>query len=282
MARVGVGSDYVQLAVHTLALVPLPGAEDLSELGYRAWVERALPRSAFEPIVRDAALVRSVHAGRPEARCIQWLPELFDSIEQLSAEASFDAAALTDAARPDLLSRLQRSEPALLELVRGAMLLAAPAYRSAWPSAECERGIEAAAVALTEAEAVLPALAASRVELVWALGRRGRAYPDRLLVGVPGDWRGTTADEVAVIAMHELLVRGGRGGWAQTEWRALRELTRCMAVAPSSLRQAHEQWLAALSLTSLCAEAVAGGLVSEELAARILNEPASRVALFGG
>src|SRR5262249_8669865 len=50
---------------------------------------------------------------------------------------------------------------------------------------------------------VVPGLDQSRVELVWALGVHGRAFPERILIGAPTAWSGCSAERQAVLAAHE-------------------------------------------------------------------------------
>ena len=99
MARVGVGSDYVQLAVHTLALVPLPGAEDL----YALWRE-------YED------------ASTPEGRLVKALDKLDMALQATIYEAqSLDLSEFVDSA----LARLD--DPLLRTLAGGEPPPDAPA-----------------------------------------------------------------------------------------------------------------------------------------------------------
>src|SRR5690606_10176385 len=139
---------------------------------YHAWAREALPADAWAPIERDAQLIAAQHDRRAPrlhgAAPRQCLPALFECIAQRRASAAQGLEDGTGAPAPAALRSLLAADPVVIELVRAAMLLAAPAYARSWPEEACAEGLAAVRPVIEEARSIEPAL--PRVELVWALG----------------------------------------------------------------------------------------------------------------
>lgn len=280
-----VASDYTQLAFHALAHLPIPGPGRLDDPRYLEWCAREVPREARAAIEDDAAVVAELFV-REGADALHAMPELFSDITQARASATRALTELTgeDVADASVLRTLRNSAAA--ELLRGAMLLMAPAFARFHRDVlarRCEDGRARMEPLLDRARSLHAPLRDARVELAWALGSRGRAFPRRVIVGVAGDFTERDAATPVVLAMHESSVRANDRGpgserYVRAEWAALVEVARVMEVAPSELRDAHAAWLASLDLSSLCESAAALGLVDAGLARRIVRDRQARAA----
>lgn len=271
---VEVASDFTQLALHALAHVPIAGPGNLYDAGYVGWAKGNLPPEAIEPITRDTALI-SAHADG----ALQWAPELFGDIAQLCASATIDELRPSDVHRPDALRGWRSSSPAP-ELLRAAMGLAAVAFRDAWPQGRCGEALHHHRETFERAARLHPALEQARVALAWPLGARGRAFPSRLIVGVPDDWTGLAPETPAVLALHEASVRGREGTYTVVEWGALCEVAACVSGADAALRDAHRAWLARLALDDLVASALERRLCDDATAIALLDAPEDRAERF--
>ena len=269
-----VASDVTQLALHALALVPIAGPGNLHDPAYTRWAEEHLPTEAIDPITRDAPLI-SAHADA----ALQWVPELFRDIAQLQASAAIDELRPSDVHRQDALWAWRSASPAG-ELLRAAMGLAALAFRDAWPRDRCAEAADRHRGIFERAARLHPALGRARVELAWPLGARGRAFPSRVIVGVPEDWTGLAPETPAVLALHEAAVRERAGGYTVVEWGALCEVASRVADADEALRDAHRAWLATLSLEALVAGALERGLCDDATAIALLDAPEDRAERF--
>ena len=295
-AALTLASDYTQLAFHGLAHLWIAGPARLCHEDYAEWSREHLAEPARVPIERDAAILTGLYEHASGSAILQSIPELHASIAQLRAGAGRDLDELSavDVDAPALLALLQRTELPVVELFRAVIALAAPAYEGAWQGwlrAKCAEGLEAVGAPLEEARQLSPELAVARVELVWALGPRGRAFPERIVVGVPGDWCGTSPELPAILALHEASVRArsrelhdvdDTDRYVRAEWAALRELARAIRHASPALRTAHGRWLASLDLKALCAAAAFRDLCTLEEAEAIATRPGERVKLLGG
>lgn len=288
-----VASDFTQLALHSLAHLPLPGPERLLDPAYLAWSSASLPEDARGPIERDAELLARQCGGTSRGMLLQAAPELFEDIAQLRASARLDLVELSaaDVAAPALLASYRSSAIDTVELWRAAVALAAPAFAAAWHEdllPRCTDALEAVRGPLEDARRLHPALSDARVEFAWPLGPRGRAFARRIVVGVPGDWGGLAPEVPAVVALHEAAVRAhgrrlegdSQDRYVRAEWAALVDVCERIGRAPRPLRDAHAEWLGALALEPLCREAAERGLVSEEAAAHVADRPLERAALL--
>lgn len=202
--RQDAADGFTQLALHVLAHVPRDGPGDLLDRRHVEWSARVLPPRAQALLTADAATLAALWRSDPALDILDALPDLHTSLDAFRRTAARALADLrpADVAGPPLLRALQRLGPAG-ELMHATLGLLAPAFARVhaelgpallrgrdelrpWLAALCEH---------------VPDLAAARVELVWALGPRGRALPARLLVGCPGHL--TDAATPAIVAAHE-------------------------------------------------------------------------------
>jgi hypothetical protein len=192
------------------AMAPLVRAASLHDARYVAWARRALPSEAVEPVARDAPLLAALLARASDGHLLQALLGLHGDA---GAARAAGATELDDVALPAAswaaaaLRALARSGAEdLVELARCDLALVVPAYASRWAS-ELAPALESwrapIASALAEASRDVPSLAGARVAIAHPLGRRGRALPDRIVVGAPTAWSGGDAATSAALAVHE-------------------------------------------------------------------------------
>ncbi|MEZ4381288.1 MAG: hypothetical protein R3A79_08055 [Nannocystaceae bacterium] len=289
---VTVADGYTQLALHVLAHVPQGGPGELYDARYVAWSTQAL---GDHGLAADGAVIGARWRGDPGLAALHGLPELFGSLAALRRCAARPLASLRadEVASPALLAALQGQDEVTVELVFAALGLAAPGFTAELRATilpAMEEAREAVADAVDALLPAFPALAEARVELAWALGRRGRALPRRLLVGVgvgvgvgaPAAWSDGDAATSAVLAAHEHAVRAcAARSYAIAEWRALVEVAGRITRCPADLRDAHARWLADLDLSGVLAGALAAGLTTPaEIAA--LTAPGDRAAILAG
>lgn len=278
-----VADGFTQLVFHVLAHVVRPGPENLYDDGYVAWARERFSAEATALLAEDAEVLGALaHAEYLEV--LDAWPQLHGSLAAFRRTAGRALAEVRadEVQEARLLKSLQGTGPAG-EVMHAAMGLLAGEFAGVHARWIAPWGREAAAAVLPWTTALgeaAPGLASARVELVWALGRRGRALPGRVLVGC-GDWR---ADPVtpAIAAMHEYAVwSSGQVDYVRTELDALSRGARWVAAAPARLREAHARWLAGLELrplvaraqrTGLIGAAVAGMLAAPEDRARVLRK----------
>jgi hypothetical protein len=223
-------------------------------------------------------------------------------VDAFLRSASRDLEVLTerdvdDAALLDALRRFARAPDAggeLVEILRADLALVARDYarrhvERVAPLARAAAG--AVEPFLAEARALVPSLAAARVELALALGSRGRALGGWILVGTPAPWNELDPAVPAVVAMHEaavedaaeLLTRAAAGAeerYVRSELAALARVARAMPRATGALRDAHATWVEALAVAPLLEAAMSFGLVDHAVARGIGEAPAERVRLL--
>ncbi|HWB81457.1 MAG TPA: hypothetical protein VG755_41130, partial [Nannocystaceae bacterium] len=130
-----------------------------------------------------------------------------------------------------------------------------------------------------DAGAIAEPLLELEVEVAWALGPRGRGYPEHIVVGAPAAWHHAEAETTLVVALHEHHVRDRAvGDWAAREWSALRSLANAMIDAPDWLQAAHADWLAVLDLGELVAQNA--GRIDATLARALVDAPMRRYELL--
>lgn len=271
-----IADEFTQLVFHVLAHVPLreagcDGPGDVHDRRYVAWV-REHAADEVEILSADAALLARSWASDPRYDRLHLLAELHRGWAGFWACAGRSLAELdaSEVARPGLLASVRELDGA--ELIHATMGLIGPGFRVLLERQGPE--LRASAVAIRAwidlLAGLVPGLGEARIELVWALGVHGRALSDRILVGAPVAWSGTTPARQAVLAAHEHCVaRLGVDDYGLDEWRALTELAASLVTGPESLRAAHRDWLGSLELGPLLAEAVARGLLGAEQAAGI-------------
>lgn len=268
---------FAELVFHGLAFVDLRGdPANLGDARYVAWARTVCLPEAVDPLVRDAPTIAALYANEgARARALQALPTLHRGIAEFRATASRPVGAVhsehvADAA---VLKALRRSDPALVELTRGALLLAAPTYARAYTATiapTLRASVERVRAGFEAAAEVFAPLGSVRVFLSSALGAHGRVFGDDVYVGAPLAWCGDDPAWCVVQALHESAVRAqGEGDYTRVEWGALAALARALhtsTAVPAWLREAHERWLGAHSFEALALDAARVGLADEATA----------------
>ena len=279
-------SPYRELCFHVLAHVPMAGAGSLFDRSYLAWVDEAEPPDQRAMAIADGRIIAQALAGDRARDTVHLLPELHDEFDGFMATRRRALADLkpTDVARPDVLTALQRADSPAFELLHAMLGLAADAHAHRWDEA-IGPALDVAALDLAElcrdAGAIAEPLIELEVEVAWALGPRGRGYPEHIVVGAPAAWHHAEAETTLVVALHEHHVRDRAvGDWAAREWSALRSLAVAMIDAPDWLQAAHADWLAALDLTELVAQNVAAQRIDAALARALVDAPMRRYELL--
>lgn len=279
--RPEVADEFTQLVVHMLAHVPRAGPGDLFDRRHVAWSATVLSAAAHGRLVADGELLGAMWRADPRLGALEGLLLLHRSMEAFRATAGRALAEVEPAevAEPAVLRALQRLGPPG-ELMHAALGLLVDEFLTVcarWISPWGDEAAGAVAPWLAALAEVVPGFGAARVELVRALGRRGRALPGRVLIGCVDNDAATSA----IVAMHEYAVcTSGQVDYVGMEWDALVRGARWSAAAPVVLREAHARWVAGLELTGLVDGAVRSGLASPELGARVVQEPARRAELL--
>lgn len=266
--------ELTDLVLHALAHLEVPGPESLFDREYVRWARRRLPPEATRHIAEDATLLAVLHATSPGARLVHALPMLHRDVDQLVRSARYPLETLDgeDVIDLDLLDALRAVERKYVEILRTDVALCARDYRAARDEVVLPltlAGAERIAPHLEQAAALDAELAERGVEIALALGARGRAFGDRVVVGVPAPWNDLDPAVPAVVALHErAVIRASmafRGldldeRYVRSEHAALCDLARRMSDAPEPLAAAHARWLAGLNLAPLLAAAGPLGL----------------------
>jgi hypothetical protein len=281
-AQPAVTNAFAELAFAALAHLPPPSARagsaaaaaSMADPRWLAWAGAgALPAPVREELGRDAATVAVLlaDAGAEAVLSVHALPALHHDLESFETAGRDELASLEPGRVADagVLRLLQGVPAAPLELLRCAMLLAAPAWRTAWPAVRDELDAASAACesSFAAAGALSPRLAAQEVELAHALGFRGRAVAGRIWVGAPLPWNDHGPDDAAMWALHEVAVVAAAAAGAQagddsalqpqdaaSRWRSDEAVAiRAVAelVAGTAVASAHARWLGRLSLHAL-------------------------------
>lgn len=278
---------FAELCLHVLAHLPLGDAGASFAPDYLAWAVAvgATDEQALDDGARIAACVRP--SSRPLLH--RW-PGLHTSLAGFDATRTRAIAELADDDVDDrgLLRALQAADDPALELVHAMLALAAPAWsriHATMIAAPLEAACRDAQPLLARACGRVPSLHDVRVELSWTLGPRGRAYPDRIVVGAPAAWHDGDAATSIALAVHEHAVRDladreiGAGDWADVEWWALRHVAARLD-GDDELATAHARWLARLDLAGLVAILRQRGAIDAAQAERLLEVPDARAALL--
>lgn len=274
----GRADDFTELALDVLAHVPRPGPCDLYDPRHVARAAALYAPATHARLRADARVI----AGLPDLDVLDVLPLLHRSLAAYAPTAARPLAevAAHEVADPAALRALQGA--AAGELVHVTLALLAGEFAAIHADHVAPWGRAAVAAIdpwLAALAARVPALATTRIDVAWALGPRGRALPDRLLIGcVDPDLDPISP---AIVALHEHAVcTSGQVQWAPAEWSALVRVARSCAAAPAPLRAAHARWLAGLDLRGLLAAAVAAGLVDPDRAHALQTDPDARADLL--
>jgi hypothetical protein len=272
---------FAELCFHVLASVPLDGPGSSYAPDYLAW---ARAQGLFDADARDDGEHIARLASTAGRELLHAWPRLHHDLAAFGHARRFALAELatTDVDDPATLAAIQRAADPALELLHARLGLALPHW-TLIHARVIAPALDAACLRLrplfAEACARVPSFVDQRIELSWVLGPRGRAHPERSIVGAPAAWHEGDDAQSVVIALHEHAVRDlGHGDWTTVEWFALRRVSSWLA--NGRLASAHRAWLASLDLTALVDEALARGWIDPTIATRLLAEPAARPALL--
>jgi hypothetical protein len=275
--RVTVADGFAQLVGHVFAHIPLDQPGNLHDRRYVAWSREAMTTDARAMLEHDAALIASHWRSDRRLDVLHSMFDLHGDLDEFRRTAARPLAELEahEVRSPKLLALLRRDAIApVAELLHSTFALlvddfAAPQLEHA--RAEVEPFVR-------RLDAIIPGFEHARVELVWALGVHGRAFPERILVGAPVAWCGCSPARQAVLAAHEHLVRSSHAvDYLGSEWDALVRLARELQRASDpKLRDAHAQWLAELDLAALLEGVVDRDGLTHDRARALLEDPPGR------
>lgn len=279
--HVAAADGFTQLALHVLAHVPRPGPGDLFDPQHR---DRAAPhfRAATNTLLAsDAATLSALWRADPSLDAFDALPDLHASLPAFRRTAPRALAELTaaDVTCPEVLFALQRLGPPA-ELLHATMSLLADEFAHIHAdliAPELASARDSIAASLAPLTPTIPGLAATTIELAWALGPRGRSLPTRILIGSPRPDLDPRLP--AVVAVHEYAVSAsGQVDYVRAEWSALVRGARWLRSSP--LRDIHASWLAGLDLSALLEGARALGLVTLENSTALQHDREARAELL--
>lgn len=258
-----------EVALHALALVPAPEPGSLHDPRYLAWCRASLDERAWRPVADDAPVLTSLITQAGSSWwALQHLPFAHRDVDALVAAARVPVSDLAPGDPPHAdavvaLQSLARGHEALVEIVRADVALVARPYASAFDATVAPRVAEGVALAepsLRAALALAPSLARCDLRLSFALGARGRARGDTLLLGAPAAWNDLPPEHPAVLALHEravtLAMREGMGGDARARWAVSEGVALCATealVRESPLAAAWRRWRAEVDVRGVAA-----------------------------
>jgi hypothetical protein len=281
--RVPVADGFAQLVGHVFAHIALEQPGNLHDHRYVAWSREAMSTDASATLEHDASLIASRWRSDRRLDVLHGMFELHADLDEFRRTAARPLAELEthEVRSPRLLALLRRDAIApVAELLHTtfALLVDEFAILLASVSPQLEHARARIDPFVRRLDAVLPGFEHARVELVWALGVHGRAFPERILVGAPATWCGASPARQAVLAAHEHAVRSSRAvDYLGSEWDALVRLAReLQRAADPELRDAHAQWIAELDLAALLEGVVASGGLTHDRARALLDDPRGR------
>ena len=248
---IGLAGGFTDLVLHLWAHVRAPGPGNSFDPRYVAWARGCFSATEQARVEQDAAIIGarwhdSLHAWTMLHRD---LDELAATVKEALADVR--APQVADAA---VLRALQAIDDPVIELAHAALGLLLGPWRSVY-SSEVEPAMRRVQPevesALSLAVAIAPGLVDRSVALSWPLGPRGRAMPDRIVVGAPADWNGQAPIVSAVLALHEHAVLEASSDHFGAEWEALVVTAKRTRDGPAELRRAYDQWLASLDLDAI-------------------------------
>jgi hypothetical protein len=281
--RVTVADGFAQLVGHVFAHIPLEQPGNLHDRRYVAWSREAMTSDARAMLEHDAALIASHWRSDRRLDVLNGVLELHGDLDEFRRTAARPIAELEahDVRSPRLLALLQQDVIApVAELLHAtfALLVDELAALLASLTPQLEHARARIDPFVRRLDAIIPGFEHARVELVWALGVHGRAFPERILVGAPVAWCGCSPARQAVLAAHEYLVRSSHAAdYLGSEWDALVRLARELQRASDpELRDAHAQWLAELDLATLLEGIVGQDGLTHDRARALLEDPPGR------
>lgn len=261
--------------MHLWAHVAHTGPGCAHDPRYVAWTAAHLNADA-EAIAADASVI-----GPRFDAALHLYSELFADWAAFERASVVSLSEVAPAAGTDtaVLDALRGS--AVAQLVHASVASWGRDFVTAWDAVarpELQRGRAAVDVALAMATAVMPTLRLETIDLSFALGSHGRAFPTRIVVGAPTCWNEQPAMRTAVVALHEHAVRTvSEADYVTAEWSALAHVAAMMVRrGPTAFREAHRRWLSALDLGPLSAAAVQRGWIAAADATALLEWPAER------
>lgn len=278
-ARVVVADGFAQLVAHVFAHVALdqqPG--NLHDGRYVAWARERSTADARGLLEHDASLLGEHWRGDRRLDVLHGSFELQRDLSAFRRTATRTLAELDvhDVHSPKLLALLRDCEIApVAELLHTTLALLVDEFESLLGglAPQLASACEQIEPLVDRLSAIVPGFEHARVELVWALGVHGRAFPERILIGAPAAWSGCSAGRQAVLAAHEHCVRASDAkDYLGSEWDALVRLAGALQHGNDpELREAHARWLAELDLDALLEGVVARGWLTPD-DARSLGE----------
>ncbi len=240
MGLIAPANGFAQLACHVLVHISLPPPGNAYDAAYCAWAARAI---GDDTLRGDATLLARVAAREADATRIWWLPLLLPSFEALRAVRARPLAEVDGDARA--IGALRGMTTSLAEHAYALIGLGLERYEAA--GIDLDDMVAPVEAAIAEACAIVPELARDRIELVHALGPRGRGFERHILVGAPASWNDVTPHESAAIALHEHVVTATELPWVDAERAAIARLS----LLEGPIGDAYRRWLARLDLSSL-------------------------------
>lgn len=253
---IGRAGDFADLVFHLLSHVRASGPGSAFDARYVAWSRGAFEASVQARVEEDAEII----GARWHDALHRW-PLLHDGLEGLVNTAKQELAAVRaeQVAEASVLTALQAIDDPVTEVVHASLSLLAGPWREVYASQvapalnEVQPQVDGV---ISQALVVAPQLGDRRIELSWALGPRGRAMPDRIVVGAPAPWNGQAPILSVVLALHEHAVLEVHAeDYFSAEWQALRVNAARTRNAPDELREAYDAWLAGLDLDGVLARA---------------------------
>ncbi len=200
---------WPELVLHVLAhleaTAELPSSV-YSECYVRAARQRLGPVSERE-LGRDLALLVAQLNRHAELAQVQLLTRLHPTLADARNNAHRELCSLGDASNTNLEIRdtLLATVPIQAELLRCSALLEAEIFER-WPLPDQDAFRRALQAPLSGLWSVAPQLRCLSVYGLRVLGRRGRAFPDGIWVGIPDEPEGPSVNHVTWQAAHEATV----------------------------------------------------------------------------
>ena len=274
--------DFAELVLHLWAHVRAPGPGNAFDPRYVAWSRGVFDASTQRRLEQDAGIV----GARWSNAMFRW-PWLHHGLDEFANTAAQELAHVgpDQVADPGALRSLQAIDDPVTEVVHASLSLLVDGWRDVYgrevtPALRWAQAEVAARMPL--AVAVAPELGRRRVELSWALGPRGRAMSDRIVVGAPAAWNRQAPIASVVIALHEhAVLESDAADHFQAEWRALCVNAARTRNASDELRGAYDEWLAGLDLD----EVLVHTPISVDERSALITDPGTRgarLARFAG
>lgn len=252
---IGPAGDFADLVFHLWAHVQASGPGSSFDARYVAWSRSVFEASVQARVEEDAGII----GARWHDALHQW-PLLHGGLDGFVKTAGQELAEVRAARVADahVLKSLQAIDDPVVEVVHASLSLLAGPWRDVYTSEVVPTMNEVLPHVdgvVSQALVVAPELGSRRIELSWALGPRGRAMPDRIIVGAPAPWNEQAPILSVVLALHEhAVLEADTDDYFGAEWYALRINAARTRNAPNELRDAYDAWLAGLDLGAVLAQ----------------------------